>query len=210
MFQRVIASGLGRLDRATQAPRRRAGESAFWGREPSRIDNAISAFYFSVSARVWNDRGDTRRHVEPFVAGLGTVRSPTRILDLGTGTGASAAAAAARFPQARVDGFDRSKRAIRLAREKYEAGNLTFHVADFADLPFRTGTFDLVCMLNSTPHPTELNRVATARAQVMAASSFFTTPPQAWFDRWQEIGYERVAMGSAGKGHWYLLERRPT
>lgn len=199
---------LARLDRFSQAPRRRQGEALFWGRSPSVRDNLISAAYFSVAARVWKDRGVTEEHLAPFVAGLNEVRSPNAILDMGTGTGASAAAAAKRFPDARVEAFDRSRRTIRLARETYAMPNLGFHVADYASLPFADQAFDMACLLNATPDPGELHRVTTPDAQILVVSSFFQVPGEAWFERWREIGYDVVGSSNVGKGHWQLFSKR--
>ena len=127
------------------------------------------------------------------------------MIDIGTGTGASAAAAAERHPSARVVGIDASRRMVRLAAELHRQPNLSFTRARYDRLPFADGAFDLACMLNAIGDPAELRRVLGAGAHVLVVSSFFAVPPAAWFERWQELGFECLGAEGVGGGHWELF-----
>lgn len=207
VLRHAAESVLALFDRLSQGARRRQGAALLWESKPKPLDRAISAAYFSLAAPVWRGRGVTEEHLAPFIAGLERVARPQRILDIGTGTGASAAAAAERFPSADVNAFDRSRRMIQLARETYSRSNLSFFVGESESLPFEDGSFDLICMLNATPHPGELNRVTTDDARVLLASSFFDVPGAAWFERWEQIGWECLDTADVARGHWQLFKR---
>jgi len=74
------------------------------------------------------------------------VMSPKSILDLGAGTGRSSRALARAYPRSRVIALDLSAGMLRIARKKGFFLSRTPAVrGDAACLPFRSGSFDLVC-----------------------------------------------------------------
>jgi malonyl-CoA O-methyltransferase len=74
------------------------------------------------------------------------VISPKSILDLGAGTGRSSRALARAYPRSRVIALDLSAGMLRVARKKRSFLSRTTEVrGDAAYLPFRPGSFDLVC-----------------------------------------------------------------
>jgi len=83
--------------------------------------------------------GVRRRVVDVTNARLGS-----RILDVATGTGEQAFAFAQR--EYEVVGVDISKDMLRIANEHNEYPNVTFRVADAANMPFEDDYFDVSCI----------------------------------------------------------------
>lgn len=83
--------------------------------------------------------GVRRRVVDVTNARLGS-----RILDVATGTGEQAFAFAQR--EYEVVGVDISKDMLRIANEHNEYTNVTFRVADAANMPFEDDYFDVSCI----------------------------------------------------------------
>jgi SAM-dependent methyltransferase len=87
---------------------------------------------------------------------------PARVLDLGTGTGLAAFLAARRFPEAEVVGADVAEAMLAVARADTPpelAEHVRFEAGDAAELPFDSGSFDLVILANMIPFFDELDRV---------------------------------------------------
>ncbi|MCF2971684.1 methyltransferase domain-containing protein [Synechococcus sp. Nb3U1] len=86
---------------------------------------------------------------------IGDPFSPRHILDLGCGIGGSSLELAQRFG-ARVTGITLSPVQMKRAQERAEAVGLSqqvqFQVADALQMPFETGSFDLVWSLESGEH----------------------------------------------------------
>jgi SAM-dependent methyltransferase len=196
------------LDRSTAPFRRGAAEAAFSNRR-RRIADAVSAAHFHLTAEEWGENALRPGHLAPFSHGLERCREPRHVLDIGTGAGGSADALAARFPEARVVAIDVSRRMLLEARRRFIRPNLVFQRASVNKLPFTDASFDLVVMLNATPNPLELCRVATADAQILHASSFFGPNPDdsLWVVRWRELGFERTLAESVGDGGVELFVR---
>jgi malonyl-CoA O-methyltransferase len=83
--------------------------------------------------------------------------TPERVLDVGTGTGVAAVALADWFPSADVVGVDLAPAMVAEAERK--GGRARFQVADASRLPFATGSFDLVVLMNAVPFFDEIARV---------------------------------------------------
>jgi ubiquinone/menaquinone biosynthesis C-methylase UbiE len=75
-----------------------------------------------------------------------------RVLDAGTGPGLLPVRIAAACPHLTVDAVDLAPEMIDRARRGPGASTVTFTVADVADLPFGSGTFDLVVSSISQHH----------------------------------------------------------
>jgi SAM-dependent methyltransferase len=128
---------------------------------------------------------------------------PTRVLDLGTGTGKAARVAAKLFPAAEIVGVDLSGQMIREARRLLPTElekRVRYEVADASTLPFESGGFDLVLLMNMIPFFEELARVVAPDGTLVFA---FTSGPETpiyvptrtlqerliphGFERWEEI-----------------------
>jgi ubiquinone/menaquinone biosynthesis C-methylase UbiE len=84
---------------------------------------------------------------------LACVPAPKQILDVGCGTGYLLGRLAARAPQATVlAGIDAAPAVIEVARNAATDGRLRFVVGAAEQLPWPTGTFDLVVSTTSFDH----------------------------------------------------------
>lgn len=73
-----------------------------------------------------------------------------RVLDLGCGTGAFLASIAARYPRLELAGLDLTPALLAEARRRVPRAHLI--EGDAEALPFKEGTFDVVCSLNVLHH----------------------------------------------------------
>ena len=99
---------------------------------------------------------------------VGAIRSrlgerSLRVADLGCGTGDYVAALSDSLGGSFVVGVDFSRRQLEHARRKYPGAALS--VADMSAVPFRDGSFDVVCATNSIHH------LPTRAAQLQAIRS---------------------------------------
>ena len=111
-----------------------------------------------------------------------------RVADVGCGSGVALFAMAEAFPGSEFEGYDPSQHAIHRARAKLEEqglGNVTFHLAEAADLPHEP-TYDLILTfdcVHDMPRP----------AEAMAAIRRAIRPDGTWVikdirssSRWQD------------------------
>lgn len=154
----------------------------------------------------------------PLGAALERVDAPERALDVGTGTGKAARVVAKLFPGAEVVGVDLSERMIgeakRLLPEEL-AGRVHFQTADASALPFASGQFDLVVLMNMIPFFDELARVAAPGATlVFAFTSGSATPIYVSTDTLRERlaphGFETWDELAAGSGTAVIARRTPS
>lgn len=80
------------------------------------------------------------------------------VLDLGCGAGYWTARVAELYPWMTVAGVDCGVDFIAKARGRYPGDRVTFQVADFADLPYRTGALDCVYADNTLEHAFDVDR----------------------------------------------------
>jgi SAM-dependent methyltransferase len=159
-----------------------------FGRRLARVTtNAVVARprlwrLFRWSTRAQFDRlapsWDSMRRPQAFAAlevALDAVpAAPKRVLDLGTGTGLAAFIAARRFPTAEVTGVDLADAMVEQARRNTPpelAERLRFQQADAVELPFESGSFDLVQLANMIPFFDELARVTGPGGHVVFSFS---------------------------------------
>jgi SAM-dependent methyltransferase len=159
-----------------------------FGRRLARVTtNAVVARprlwrLFRWSTRAQFDRlapsWDSMRRPQAFAAlevALDAVpAAPKRVLDLGTGTGLAAFIAARRFPTAEVTGVDLADAMVEQARRNTPpelAERLRFQQADAVELPFESGSFDLVQLANMIPFFGELERVTAAGGYLVQSFS---------------------------------------
>jgi ubiquinone/menaquinone biosynthesis C-methylase UbiE len=124
---------------------------------------------FDRMAPTWDSTRVTPAHLVALDAALAQIGDASRILDLGTGTGAAARLLAGRWPEAEVTGADISPEMVREAQAR--GSRETYVVADASALPFASGAFDLVVLLNMIPFYDELARVTAPGGTVVLAYS---------------------------------------
>ncbi|WP_329011157.1 methyltransferase domain-containing protein [Micromonospora rifamycinica] len=137
------------------------------------------------------------------LAGLLTIESGDRLLDLGCGIGEPAMRLAAAH-KIEVVGVSISRRQVERANDRAVAAGLadrlSFQLADAMDLPFPDGSFDLVWALESLHHMPDRGHVLAQAARVLrpggrvAIGDFILLPSADGY----EAGAARVA--EAGKG----------
>jgi ubiquinone/menaquinone biosynthesis C-methylase UbiE len=90
------------------------------------------------------------------------VQAGDRILDAGCGVAGPATIIATHYPDVVIEAVTYSERQSAIARREVEAADLTrqvrVHVADYQQLPFRSGLFDQVLFLESTGYASDLGR----------------------------------------------------
>jgi ubiquinone/menaquinone biosynthesis C-methylase UbiE len=170
----------------------------------------LTAMFDAISGS-WDGSRVTPQHLLALEAALDALDPPRRVLDLGTGTGAAARAIAARWPDAEITGADLSEGMIREAQARAGARE-RYVVADASALPFETGAFDLVTMLNMIPFFDELARVTAPGGRVAVAfSNGSQTPIWVPFDRLrselERHGFADVAELSPDRGASLLARR---
>lgn len=169
---------------------------------------------FDRLAGVW----DTRRGPEalaPLETALDKIATVERALDLGTGTGKAARLVARRYPAAAVVGVDLAPAMIDQARALLPpdlADRVRFEVADASELPFETGSFDLVVLLNMIPFFPEIARVVRPGGTVVLA--FYSGPqtpiyvsPETLRARLGPLGFSGFEELSAGEGTSFVARR---
>jgi ubiquinone/menaquinone biosynthesis C-methylase UbiE len=106
-----------------------------------------------------------------YLAELAGVTPGDRVLDAGCGVGGPAMAIARAVPDVVIDGVTVSEVQAVLARELIaEAGladRVRVHVADFHQLPFREGTFDVALYLEVTGYAPDRNSLYRESARVL-------------------------------------------
>lgn len=174
--------------------------------------------FFNRAAPGWDERtgAGSPDHLAPLAAAATHVAyPPERVLEIGTGTGEGALMLAREFPHARVRGIDISEEMIRAAEGKVgldPEGRVAFRVADAADLPYGTDSFDLVALLNMPPFFEEVARVLRSGGSVIVASSWgpgtpFYTPNPVLERGFARRGIETLQTGEIRYGTFYVGRR---
>ena len=175
--------------------------------------------FFGSLAQGWDERtgAGSPEHLAAFAAAATHVaEAPERALDIGCGTGEATLFLAREFPSARVRGIDISEEMVQVAQAKVgldPEGRIAFKVADASNLPYEENSFDLVAQLNMPPFFAEMARVLRPGGSAIVASSWgeqtpFYTPPRVLERGFRRHGLEKVTVGEAGPGS-YFVARRP-
>jgi SAM-dependent methyltransferase len=175
--------------------------------------------FFGSLAQGWDERtgAGSPEHLAAFAAAATHVaEAPERALDIGCGTGEATLFLAREFPSARVRGIDISEEMIQIAQAKVgldPEGRIAFKVGDASNLPYDDDSFDLVAQLNMPPFFAEMARVLRPGGYAIVASSWgeqtpFYTPPKVLERGFRKRGLEKVMVGEAGPGS-YFVARRP-
>ena len=95
-----------------------------------------------------------------------------RVLDAGCGVAGPATIIARAFAHTRIDAITNSTVQARIARDIVARAELSdrvaIHVGDYESLPFESSTFDVVCFFESTGYATDLDRMYSEAARVLA------------------------------------------
>jgi cyclopropane fatty-acyl-phospholipid synthase-like methyltransferase len=106
-----------------------------------------------------------------YLAELAGVTPGDRVLDAGCGVGGPAMAIARAVPEVVIDGVTVSEVQARLARELIaEAGladRVRVHVADFHQLPFREGSFDVALYFEVTSYAPDRKSLYRESARIL-------------------------------------------
>jgi SAM-dependent methyltransferase len=178
----------------------------------------VRRFFDSVAPN-WDARFAAQpERTAPLVAGLKTIgRKPESALEIGTGTGVGAFLIADEFEDAAVLAIDISPEMIDLARRKLgpdQQGRIRFEVADVVALARAGDQFDLVAMFNMPPFFDAVASLLAPRGYVVCssargASTPFYTPESTLRRGFERRGLQTVAAGTAGRGTYYVAERKP-
>lgn len=171
--------------------------------------------FFDSAAGSWDSRtsAGTVAHLEALAVALDRVgRDPERVLDLGCGTGETTLFLAREYPRAGIRGADISPEMIRRARRKTgldPSARISFRVADASDLPWETGSFDLIAQVNMPVFATEARRVLRGDGCLVVVSSLgektpFDTPSGLLDRALRRAGFSEVERGRAGRGTWLV------
>jgi SAM-dependent methyltransferase len=212
---RVLLDWVARAaDERTRMQRSRFAEAIFLGRPHRSLDRAMAATYFSLFSWVWANLAGDAVHLQPFGAALSALDAlgelngrpaPRLVVDVGTGAGRSAVMLADRFPAARVEGVDISRRMLREA-SRTERSNLAFRRGDVRRLPYPAASVDLLSCVNSVVSPAEAHRVLTDGGLLIAASTWF--PPRddssVWIRRFRECGFALLDRGGSRESSWEI------
>ncbi len=95
------------------------------------------------------------------------LRRGSKILDVGCGTGKFAFKMANHNKQLDVHGVDLSGEMIEKAKEKLTDENITFAVGDVEELPYESGTFDIVTCSHSFHHYPNQDRAVSEMYRVL-------------------------------------------
>jgi ubiquinone/menaquinone biosynthesis C-methylase UbiE len=115
---------------------------------------------------------------------------------------------AQRFPNARVEGIDNSRRMLRRARHLHHEDNLRFRRASALTMPYDDGSIDLVTSLNAIVVPSQMRRVCAPGGYVLAAATWVKLRDEDsdWVRRFEAVGLQRVEAGRVGGGSWELFQ----
>ena len=191
------------------------------GRKQAEIDYPRAA---GEQGRAWirskpfgHDPRETARLLIDFgyVLQLLDLHAGTTLCELGCGSGWMTRFAARHGVQA--EGYDISPEMIEIARRKTgseAAARIRFEVADVVALAQRGERFDLLVMFNMPPFFDAVARLVAAGGYVVwvaarGASTPFYTPEATLRRGFERRGLQTVAAGEAGKGTYYVAERRP-
>jgi SAM-dependent methyltransferase len=169
-------------------------------------------FQFDALAPSWEGRRGPES-LESLEAALDRLEAePKRILDLGTGTGFAARHLAERYPRAEVVGVDLSPAMVAEAR-RLSPPTVAYEVADAEHLPYESGSFDLVVLLNMIPFFDELARITAPGGAIVFASSSgpetpIHVPPETLRAELAPRGFASFEEVARGEGT-ALVARRP-
>jgi SAM-dependent methyltransferase len=181
----------------------------FLGQPASLKDRVLSRAHFSLFLRTWEDLGTDEQHLRCFVLAVETLPEPaanTLVVDVGTGAGSTAAILARRWPLARVEGVDLSRRMVRLAARMHTEPNLRFRRGTVAKLPYLASSVDVVTCHNAIVDPPELRRVMAAGASFVMTSTWYPLRDASshWVERFETCGFTRTATGVVDQGSWEI------
>jgi SAM-dependent methyltransferase len=94
-----------------------------------------------------------------------------RVLDAGCGVGGPAGIIARRYPGCRIDGVTNSGTQADIGRQRLVdadlADRVSIHLADYQELPFPDGVFDVVVFFESTGYATDIDRMYREAGRVL-------------------------------------------
>ena len=164
--------------------------------DEERAYYSLSRRVYSVFAHVYDAVVFPFRKLRHDVASRVALPPGARLLDVATGTGQQAFAFAEKAGE--VVGIDQSEAMLRIARRKNRFPNVSFQLADAAELPFEDDSFDAACVsfaLHEMPSSVR-ERVVRQMARVTKPGGSITIV---------DYGLPRSQMASALTFHFVKL-----
>jgi len=112
-----------------------------------------------------------------------------KVLELASGNGFNTRFLAGRFPEVQFTGIDLVRGEVDFARKRARrAANLNFFQGDFQKLPFDDNTFDLVYVIESICHATDMHQALSEAYRVLRPNGVFIV-----FDAWQTKNFRQLS-----------------
>lgn len=111
------------------------------------------------------------------------------VLELASGNGFNVSFLADMFPRVQFTGIDLVKKEVKFARKRARtADNVAFLQGNFHNMPFGDCTFDLVYVIESICHATNMHQALAEAYRVLRADGVFIV-----VDAWQTGTYDRLS-----------------
>lgn len=112
-----------------------------------------------------------------------------RVLELASGNGFNACYLAGNYPGVNFTGIDLVGIEVEFARRQIRGlGNLTFLCENFQSLPFADGSFDLIYVIESICHATDMQKALSEAYRVLRPGGVFLVA-----DAWQTRIYSQLS-----------------
>lgn len=111
------------------------------------------------------------------------------VLELASGNGFNARCLARRFPKVQFTGIELVRGEVNFAKKRARGlPNLKFSQGDFQKLPFGDGAFDLVYVIESICHATDMRQALSEAHRVLRPGGLFIV-----FDAWQTTIFHQLS-----------------
>jgi ubiquinone/menaquinone biosynthesis C-methylase UbiE len=112
-----------------------------------------------------------------------------QVLELASGNGFNACYLAAKFPRTELTGIDLTRSEVGVAKKRSrEIGNATFLHGNFQHLPFEDNSFDLVYVIESICHATDMELALSEAYRVLRPKGVFIV-----IDAWQTAVVDQLS-----------------
>jgi ubiquinone/menaquinone biosynthesis C-methylase UbiE len=138
--------------------------------QQTRRDSAESEAAYQVQREYATVMGEERNLLQADALQQRIPLDSVTVLDLGCGAGDWSARIAELYPWMRVTGVDVGSEFVAKARERHASDRVVFELADFAALPFASGSFDCVYADNTLEHAFDVQKTLAEVRRVLSPS----------------------------------------